>query len=231
MAMLDRYRKTGGFLQLVCLLETSPPAKQEKFLSLIREEDPAWEEELKLRLLSFSRVMAWKPEFLGEIWTRIPEKVVAVAIWNLSAAEREAFLTPFTASHKRKLEEQFSLSKPTDAEILSCQLKILQEIRQMSQGGILRLEKADVNATIPENIEDKLSGSSSAVSESSITRDFEITSPGITPGVAANPAALQLIEEMKDLRKKLNAVVGENQSLKGENQVLKNKLEQIRKIA
>lgn len=38
MGMLDRYKKKGGFNQLLQLLETSPSAKREQFLSLIGGE-------------------------------------------------------------------------------------------------------------------------------------------------------------------------------------------------
>ena len=41
MSMIDRYKKKGGFLQLLNLLETTGGEKREKFLKMIAEENPA----------------------------------------------------------------------------------------------------------------------------------------------------------------------------------------------
>ena len=44
--MIDRYKKKGGFIQLLNLLETSSKAKQDQFLGLISQESKIWESEL-----------------------------------------------------------------------------------------------------------------------------------------------------------------------------------------
>lgn len=59
MGMLDRYKKKGGFVQLLQLIETSPSKKQEQFLGLIAEESPAWEDTLRKKILTIDKVYSW----------------------------------------------------------------------------------------------------------------------------------------------------------------------------
>lgn len=80
MGMLDRYKKKGGFNQLLNLLETSSKTKQDQFLSLIQQENPNWEEALKKRILSIDKVMSWDKEALSEILTRVQPLTLTVAL-------------------------------------------------------------------------------------------------------------------------------------------------------
>lgn len=229
MGMLDRYRKGGGFLQLVVLLETSPSAKQEKFLSLIREESPAWESELKKRLLSFDRILGWSPEHLGDIWPRLPDKVLATAVWTLPAPLKEKFMTTTSVALKRRLDEAFTMNPPTEGEILGCQLKIVQEVRAMTTSGLMRMDKLDPDLAIPDGIEADLAETATAGGSFADKNGF--AGPEPTAPAGASPAAVQLVEEMKELRRKLLSAAAEIQTLRSENQSLKERLEQIRKIA
>lgn len=233
MGMLDRYQKNGGFLQLVSLIESFPPAKQEKFLGLIREENAAWEAELQKRLIRFPQILQWHNDVVAEIWPRIPEKFVATAIWNLDAEGKEKFFSSFSQSQRRKLEQYFAMNAPAEAEIISCQIKVVQEVRSMSQSGLIRLEKFAPDLIIPEKIEDQLSSglppSSVGISDQKLA---QMLAPGKETNVpTSSPAAVMLVEEMKELRRKLQSAIAENAAVREENKVLKDKLEQIRKIA
>lgn len=231
--MLDRYRKSGGFLQLAMLLETSLPAKQEKFLVLIRDESPAWEGELKKRLLSFERILNWNSEHLTDIWSRLPEKVVATAVWTLPSDLKEKFFASISVALRRRLDEAFTMNPPTDGEVISCQLKIVQEVRTMTMNGLMRMEKLDPELVIPDQVEEALNDSAGSVVgqwERKVASEREAAAQAGT-GSASGSAAVMLVEEMKELRRKLLAATGEIQSLKSENINLKDRLEQIRKIA
>lgn len=239
MGMLDRYRKSGGYLQLLTLIETSPMSKQEKFLSLIKEESPAWEAELSKRRLSFKRILTWENQAIGEIVPRVPEKILGTALWPLSAEEKAKFMALVSPSQKRKLDEVLAMNPPSDGEIVTCQIKVIQEVREMFQSGHLRYEKVDPELIIPENIEEGLNkGSVSIVSMTSMATDAQVanlmeatTKESTSTTGAPSPAAVMLVEEMKDLRKKLQSSLNEVQNLQRENQTLKDKLEQIKKIA
>lgn len=229
MGMIDRYRKTGGFLQLAMLLETSPPSKQEKFLSLIREESPTWETELKKRLLSFERVLDWNPEHLSDIWPRLPDKVVATAVWNLPEPLKTKFMASISVALKRRLDEAATMNAPTDGEILGCRLKILQEIRTMTTNGLMRMDKLDPELVIPDGIENDLVDNPFRA-PSAIEKQI-MSTPEPSAPMGASPAAVQLVEEMKELRRKLLSAAAEIQTLKSENQSMKERLEQIKRIA
>jgi flagellar motor switch protein FliG len=80
MGMLDRYKKKGGFFQLLQLLETSPTTKREQFLTLIAGESPVWEEALRKRILTITRVYSWEGQYLVEIFTRVHPTTLAYAL-------------------------------------------------------------------------------------------------------------------------------------------------------
>ncbi|RYZ83809.1 MAG: hypothetical protein EOP04_19245 [Proteobacteria bacterium] len=69
--MLDRYKKKGGFSQLLNLIETSGGRKQEQFLGLIAQENPAWERELKSKILTVDRIFSWPEDVMSEVLSRI----------------------------------------------------------------------------------------------------------------------------------------------------------------
>ena len=66
MSMIDRYRKKGGFVQLLNLIETMGKDKQEKFLKMIGDESPNWSVEIRKRLLSIDKILSWNPSYLAE---------------------------------------------------------------------------------------------------------------------------------------------------------------------
>lgn len=233
MSMLDRYQKKGGFLQLLNLIESFPQAKQEKFLGLIRDESTLWESELQKRLIRFTQIFSWPTDVTAEIWPRIPEKFLATAVWSMDAQAKEEFLNTFSHSQRRKIDEQFQTNAPLEAEIVSCQIKVVQEVRNMLQSGLLRAEKFAPDLVIPEKIEDQLGSglapSSLGVPDDQLVQKLHGNKESSSSG--GSPAAVMLVEEMKELRRKLQVALAENQSMREENKVLLDKLAQIRKIA
>lgn len=242
MGMLDRYRKSGGFIQLLTLIETSPEAKQEKFLNLIKEESQAWETELRRRRLSFEKISGWEQSFLMEIAPRIPEKIIAVALYPLAPEKREGFLKSLTHIQRRVVEEFINGTPPAPGEIFSCQSKIVQEVRTMGQQGHLKLDKIDPDLTVPDGIEEKLNNSFSGLSSLRTTATVseaasKVASTATAPSAAATAAVVNesipsaIMEEVKELRRRMQQMQQMFEQMERENKTLKDKLEQIRKIA
>ncbi len=77
--MLDRYRKKGGFKQLLKLVEGCAPAKQAQLLDIINKEDSNWAGLLKKKMLSIEIIFSWKPETLAEFTHLLPAKTLAYA--------------------------------------------------------------------------------------------------------------------------------------------------------
>ncbi len=231
MGMLDRYRKKGGFVQLLNLLETTEKAKKEKFLKMILDESPAWHDELQKKMMSLDRVTKWPQETLMEILPRMPFQQVGFAIFNFQPEAKEKFLKA-VGGDRRKIEDMWKEAAPNPAEISTCQVKLLSEVRKMAAEGQLKFETVDPEMVIQDNIEEKLNGGGGgggaslggpAVSAEALAKVAAEPPP---PGI---PAAVS--EELVLLRKKVVVLAQENQKLAQQMQTLAGKLEQIRKIA
>lgn len=228
MGMLDRYRKSGGFFQLLQLIETSPEAKQEKFLALIREESPVWESELRKRKLTFDRVCGWSQPYLMEICPRIPEKILAVALFPIAEDKRQSFVKSLAPGQRRAVDEFLKGPAPAAGEIFSCQTKILQEVRAMSQTGALKLDKIDIEMSIPENIEELLN---SSFGPSSSTKTAGATKPVASPSAPIPATSAAASDEIIELRRRVHQLQTACEQLEKDNKSMKDKLEQIKKIA
>ncbi|XGC81575.1 FliG C-terminal domain-containing protein [Bdellovibrio bacteriovorus] len=237
MGMLDRYKKKGGFNQLLQLLETSPSAKREQFLGLISAESPVWEEALRKRILTINRVYSWDGQYLVEIFSRVQPLTLANALHGTPTAEVDKLLGCLPPISKRKITDLMAESNPTPAEKATCVGRMLSEVRGFISQRIITLEKVDPELAVPENIEEILAVTpfSAPVAEETSSSSSEESKPlsfGIydNPPVAA-PAGAGAQAEVDFLKRKVNQLTSEVNALKHENTVLKDKLAQIKKIA
>ncbi len=257
MAMLDRYKKKGGFIQLLLLIETSTKQKQEQFLNLIAQENRAWEESIKKKTLSIEKILLWDPIYLAEIFSRMQPLTIAVALRSFSEPHSAKVLNCFTPSEQRKIQNIITETNPSPSEILTCNMKIIAEVRELMRKGVLKLEKIDPEMLIPENIEEQLQQQSSlhgvqslsiapasaeieeipkvkpeakVSGEPKLDTEVKVSADSKTSADArGNYEALK--DEVELLKVKNRQLMNENQLLKEEMSVIKTKLEQIRKIA
>lgn len=231
MGMLDRYKKKGGFAQLLQLLETSPQTKREQFLGLIAGESPVWEDALRKRILTIEKVYSWDGQFLVEIFSRVPPLTLANALHGNPSEQVETLLSTLPPISKRKITDLMAESNPTPAEKGTCVAKVLSEVRGFIAQGILKLEKIDPDLMVPENIEEILS--TTAFQSAPVELDFHTDDP--KPGVQGlngdkdMSAAYQ--QEVDFFKRKVNQLTSEVNALKHENTVLKDRLAQIKRIA
>lgn len=231
MSMIDRYRKKGGFVQLLNLIETTGKEKQEKFLKMIADESPVWEAEVRKRLLSVDKILGWNPTYLAEIFPRVQPLQLAMLVGGLPPEKAEHFMKVLTYKEKRYVEEILKDKKPAPGETASGLMKLFAEIRKMEAEGSLKFEKFDPEMVIPEDIEEKLGKGVSmafnplnaAPSASEVAGTAAAAAPG---GIPSNIA-----EELTTLRRKLVHLTQENHRLQQDNQTMKDKLDQIKKIA
>ena len=140
---------------------------------------------------------------------------------------------------QRKMEQQMSELKPTPVEISSCMMKVISETRTLLATGGLKAAKVDPMLVIPEGFEEKLSSKDSKETLISLVSDptleFSDTSVVTLSATAPAPAAFAAgtagAIELDKIQKKFILLSRENQQLKQENSVLKDKLEKIKKIA
>src|SRR4051812_33193952 len=116
MSMIDRYRKKGGFFQLLNLIETTGKDKQEKFLKMIADESPSWETEIRKRLLTIDKILSWNPTYLGEIFPRVQPLQLAMVVGGLPAEKADQFMKVLTFKEKRQVEELLKEKKPSPGE-------------------------------------------------------------------------------------------------------------------
>lgn len=236
MGMLDRYKKKGGFVQLLTLIETSGKQKQDQFLKLIAQENPVWEQALRQKMLSLDRVLAWNPIYLGEVTARVQPLTLATVVAGLPEEKSKLLMASLSASEKRKIQQIVDEKKPSPVEVSSCVMKFLGETRGYIMGGILKMDKVEPDMLIAENIEEQLNNApmTFAMPAAAAGAPEESNGEGLVfslegRGAAAPSAGSR--EEVDFLKRKVNNLTSENQTLKQELSVLRGKLDQIRRIA
>lgn len=252
--MLDRYKKKGGFIQLLLLIETSTKQKQEQFLNLISQESRAWEDAIKKKTLSIEKILLWDSVYLAEIFSRMQPLTIAVALRSFSEQQSNKVMNCFTPSEQRKIQNIITETNPSPSEVLTCTMKIIAEVRELMRKGILKLEKVDPEMIIPENIEEQLQQQSTLQGAQSLTiasanteklgvklkvveenqvavEEKPRVNSEVKSSVASHGSQEALKDEVELLKVKNRQLMNENQLLKEEMSVLKSKLEQIRKIA
>ncbi|MEK7358516.1 MAG: FliG C-terminal domain-containing protein [Bdellovibrionota bacterium] len=242
MGMIDRYRKPGGFVQLVSLVETCPTSKQEKFMEIIRTEDPRWADHVRMKLLSMDRIYSWKDEVLVEIFGTLQDLTVAVALHASSDTLRVRILTYFTHGRKRKIDDLYGSQMPSQQEVAATHMKIIESVRKMEQDGSLRFESFDPAMVIEDDVEIMLSKApmpSEGTKEGSglhfgafevdtgIHHNFEV----ISAQASGDPASESRVMEIQALKKRVAEMSKENAVLRHELSLARNKLDQIKKIA
>jgi hypothetical protein len=241
MGMLDRYKKKGGFIQLLNLIETSAGKKQEQFLGLISQESPAWEQELKTKRLNVARILSWPEDVLSEVISRIQPLTLCVTLHGRAGTEVERVLAPLPPITKRKLIDQMSELNPSPAERQTCEMKLIAEVRSIVALGVIKFEKFDGDLFIDENIEERLNSAESGVAylnkiEVRFSQDSggdknDVSASGSSGSGAAGANSNSVNSDIEMFRRKVNQLNQENAALKQEIQILRDKLAQIKKIA
>ncbi len=233
MGMLDRYKKKGGFVQLLQLIETSGKVKQDQFLGIVAQESPVWESEIRRKTLTLEKILTWNPTYLAEIFSRIQILTLASAFHGSEQAKIDLVFKAITSTDQRKFTMTIQEINPTPAEKMTSQMKILSETRTMIAQNIIKLDKLDPELLIPENIEERLAevGFNSVVSAAPAAAEKELRFDGVKAEAKSDSKSESTKEEIEFLKKKVNQLVNENNMLKHELSVFRNKLDQIRKIA
>lgn len=233
MGMLDRYKKKNGFVQLLTLIETSGNKKQEQFLGLINQESPAWEQELRKKMLNVERIFRWPQDVMSEVLSRLQPLTLCVSLHGRSTEEVDRILAPLPPITKRKLTDQIAELNPNAAEKATCEMKLITEVRAIVASGYIKLEKFDADLFIEENIEERLNHSDSGLAylskiDITYSDDSKPSAAKESSGSSSSGGGSQEVDLMK---RKINQLMQENSSLKQEVHTLRDKLAQIKRIA
>jgi hypothetical protein len=251
MAMLDRYKKTGGFVQLLALLESCGAQKQLKFLEIIRIEDPRWADALEAKMISLERFLTWSDSAIAEVTGAMLEINIA-AILTSVPEHRERLLATLHHTKKSRVKDLVTSTNPTPAEIATSVSKLYETIRRLTNENVLRLDKVDPDKFIDEDIEDRLKQGKVICGVVSATDSLAKAVRTIPDDAGPETALLHIVKTMNPtsasptsagrdvavhdqenllLKKRLQLMQEENDALRLELAKFKARLDQIRKLA
>ena len=221
MAMVDRYKKSGGFVQLLQVIETCGPKKQEQFMNIIKEETPVWHEAINQKMLSFDKILSWRPEALLEIVAQVNPLAFVTALKSLTPEKFNGFCEKLSLQERRKIETQYKELNPDSNQISSCVMKVVSESRNLFISGSLKYDKIDANLAIPENYESQLM-------DGIVSAALGTASESVSQAVSSSSLGALDFEQLKKKYVELNQQAN---ALRKENALMKEKLERIKRIA
>jgi hypothetical protein len=229
--MIARYKRPGGFVQLLSLIETSSAAKREKFLELVRAESAAWAQAIETHSLSMERIFGWSDETVSEIFKGLPVRNLACALKGFAPENSRRIMNYMSHSEKRKVEDEMGSLNANPEEFNGTVIKILEITRKMISDGQIRLEKVDPQLEIPEDFEEKLEKMGGPKAEDKAPAAAENRKAEQMQEALLKPQTSGSSADVLQLQRMAQVLTKENKSLREENRILKEKLEQIRKIA
>ena len=231
MSMLVRYKKTGGFVQLVKLLEGFGPEKREKFLDLVKKEDAVWAAALQDKLLDVDRIFNWDSQTVANICQRMHEKNLAALMHGLNEEQKKKVYELMGHSETRRLNTYIDEMTPSAGEIATGKMKLIEETREMIQTGHIKLDSLDPSLMIEEDIEEHLATATNYESSPYHKKQEEVLDFGMAEHLGgADPNSVDA-KEYETLKRKVINLTKEVNILKRENKVMTEKLAQIKKIA
>lgn len=228
MAMVDRYKKSGGFIQLLQVIETCGPKKREQFMKIINEETPRWGEAIQAKMLSFEKILSWQPEAIMEITAQMNPLAFGTALKSLPQEKFDEFSAKLGPQERRKFEQLYKEGSPAPNEISACLMKVINETRLLFAAGTLKFDKIDPELTIPDEIESKLEKGSLGSSSSGGNRTAEDI---VKEASASSGIQLGNPNEVDSLRRKIVELNNVVMALKKDNISMKDRLDKIKKIA
>lgn len=249
MSTLDRYKKKGGFVQLLAVLEGSTQQKRDQFFGLIGQESKLWEDTLRKKMVSLDKILAWPPEHITDVFVNLPHLTTAMVFHGYPQDKIDFYLKYFSPADKRKVMELMKEKAPTAGEKAACVGRVLADVRQQISKGTLKVEKWDPEMAIDEDIEHHLD-QGGATGAKKKTEDKSESGPSLVSASSSsfeneddgsNESGLRFelpskndvsnVHDLEMMKKKYQQLSKENDALKYENSMLKSKLDQIRRIA
>jgi flagellar motor switch protein FliG len=151
MSMLSRFRKQGGFFQLLTLIETCDPIKQKNLLHLVGVEDPGWAYLVKIKCLTIERILGWPQQVLMEITPHLTEKMILSLHAGLRQEHRNNLTSALSASALRLLRDQMD-SPVHVAEQNAAAIRLIQIVRDLENEGKIKFSNFDPALTIDPSI-------------------------------------------------------------------------------
>ena len=237
MAMVDRYRKSGGFNELLKVLETCNAKKREQIMTIIQSETPEWATAIEQKSITFAQIISWESNVFLDIVSSIPSLQMAIALKSLTPAEYQAVLKKLSHQEQRKLELVYDEIKPTPLDISSGVFKVIGEVRDLIGRSVVKVEKFDMSLHIPNNFEATLvkPAAKSPERPAPATKGFQNPGFETKPPTPAKPldVPFNLATENRPevLRNKIREITQQLSVVLQQNAQLKEELESKKKAA
>jgi len=141
MSMLARFRKPGGVQQLVTLLECCLSKKRETLLNTIMAEDKEFASMVKAKILTAERIFKWDPLIVCEATTKLSQRTLAMALKGLPPECIAISMHTMRDLKKREVMNLLEILKPTEIEIESAQIKLVEAVRTLEKEGNIKFDK------------------------------------------------------------------------------------------
>ena len=159
MSMLNRFRKPGGFQQLLTLMESCDQQKKQNLLQLVGVEDPGWAFLVKTKSLSFERIMSWPVIVLMEITPHLPDRALMTAYHMAEALAKrsssdchERWLKSLPVLKAKEIYNLAQSSSINPIEHHSTTVKIIQTVRELEAKGQIRFSNFDPTLEIDKRV-------------------------------------------------------------------------------
>lgn len=224
MSTLERYKKKGGFVQILTLIESSEPAKADKFLSIIAQESPIWADAIKQKSLDLTKISSFTEKMISEAFESIPATVLATGLLKEPEAVRNKITSCLSPTLQKKIElAQADNPDPRPGDIIACRLRMIGSCRAAMTDNRIKPSQLPADLRIPEDIETQLSQAS--WSHALNTIDGEGLG-NLKPASSNN----ELPADVTELRNRLSQSEDQVRALKSQVAELQNRIDQIKKI-
>lgn len=151
MSMLMRYKKQGGFQQLLILFETSSPEARAELLKTIQNEDPGWAALLKTKMLTLEKVFSWNAAFLVGVLNGVEAETLAAVLATQGTLNIAKVLSVLSPLREKEVSTLLKERHFTVAESEAARVKLLVHIRDLDREGRIRIGDADPSLDLPDH--------------------------------------------------------------------------------
>jgi flagellar motor switch protein FliG len=141
MSMLARYRKPGGFGQLVMLIEGCNPKKQTQLMGLIELEDKDWHHRIKETMLTREKLLAAPSEVTNEVFSRVPDKVLTYVLHAMTPEQREKVMATFNHFKTKAINESLGGTPPSPGDIEAAFMQVFKKVRELEKDRTINFDK------------------------------------------------------------------------------------------
>lgn len=151
MSILARYRKPGGFRQLLQLIETSQPIKQAKLLEVVEKEDPQWANLIRTKKIDASMVLKWDLEYQAMILENMVAQHAVVILKNSGDEKIKEFRTLLKLEKYRELDSLLThMDPPKESALQAAQNHMLETVRYLDEEKKIILRFIDPSLDLSE---------------------------------------------------------------------------------